>query len=108
MAVSPGGSWAEGSADPAGVGLAAGAAAVARARADGVAGDGGGQGTHDPRVDRQPLAGGGLLDAGLEVLGEPEVDASGRSLVGLRRRERLGLVRRLRAGVGRGGGGGEL
>src|SRR5215218_1667933 len=92
----------KGSADPAGVGPAAGAATGARARGSGVAGERGGHGADDPRVDRQPLPGGGLLDAGLEVLGQAEVDAGGGAVVGLRRRGRV--VDGLDAVVGRRGG----
>ena len=45
----------------------------------------GGDGAHEPGVDGQPLAGGGLLDALLEALGQAEVDAGGRGLVDLGR-----------------------
>ena len=51
----------------------------------------------EPRVDGQPLAGGGLLDAGLEGLGEAKVDARHRALVVLGRRGRRGGVSRLSA-----------
>ena len=61
----------------------------------------GGGGADEPGVDRQPLAAGGLLDAGLELLGQAEVDARRRGLVGLRRRGRRvvgGRLDRLVAG----------
>jgi hypothetical protein len=58
---------------------------VARAPAGFVAGERGGDGADDPRVDRQPLAGRGLLDARLERLGQTQVDARGGGVVRLGR-----------------------
>ena len=60
-----------------------------------------GGGADEPGVDRQPLAGRGLLDAGLELLGQAEVDArvaASSASGGARRR---GLPRRLGRLVGR-------
>ena len=70
------------SADPAGVGLAEPAAALRRAAVAVVARERGGGGADEPGVDRQPLAAGGLLDAGLELLGQAEVDPRRGALVG--------------------------
>src|SRR2546423_1408917 len=48
--------------------------------------DGGCGGADQPGVERDPLAPGGLLDAGLELFRQPEVDPDGVAVLGLRRR----------------------
>src|SRR5918992_4297771 len=62
------------------------AGASARAAA-GVGGfERGGDGPHQPGVDRKPFPGGRLFDAGLEVFGDPQRDPRRAALVGVRRR----------------------
>ena len=51
----------------------------------GAAVDRGRHGAHQPRVDRQALAGRGLLGAGLEVARQPQVDAGDTALVAVGR-----------------------
>src|SRR4051794_40608284 len=78
-----------GLANPAGEALAAAGWAVGRPEGLGgwgATGDGGGRGPHEPGVDGDAVAAGGLLDAGLELLGEPEVDPGGGAVVVDRRR----------------------
>ena len=48
----------------------------------------------EPRVDRQPLAGGGLLHGGLELLGQAQVDARRGALLAVGRREQRRRRRR--------------
>ena len=57
----------------------------------------GGRCPHQPGVDGEPVPAGGLLDAGLEVVGQAEVDAGHRSFVAFDGRKRLApvTVRRL-------------
>src|SRR5262249_4866677 len=86
-----------GSADPAGERLADPAAALARAVVAALSRQRRGDRPDEPGVDRQALAVGRLLDAGLEPLGETEVDAGHRAVVALGRRGR-----RLRLGDGLG------
>ena len=50
-----------------------------------------GDGADEPAVDGQPLAARGLLDAGLELLGQAQVDARDRALLALGRCERRRL-----------------
>lgn len=67
-------------ADPARVGLSDGPGLLRRAR-PGAAVDRARHGPHQPRVDRQPLAGRGILGAGLEVGRQAQIDTGGATLV---------------------------
>ena len=91
---------------PAGVALADPAAALPRPAI--VAGERRGDRADEPRVDREPLAARGLLDARLERLGQPQVDARRRGVVRLRRGRRPCLALRLERFVRRCGSDDEL